>query len=1538
MIPAAERIQALRERNPGAVELATAISLAVRADPELLRHARLAVGADATAEADLWWSNLVASQNSDGIMLEPAAAEALRERLAERPELLDASWSLISAQHAGQHTAVRLEELVNWLSVTGGAEAADRIEELLIAAAREWMTTAAEPAGGVRWIAGALRRLPRAAAASPAGAALGAAAATHLGRTPELDRLPADAFDNWFPWLLSRLETASLRVALIDGGIEFEGETGESFDAPDTDPVLLTLAWGTTKREITVRRGERTTVAVDADEVELTTIAGRRFTVRRRGAPSAGLDFSAVRAAHRPAVGLEAVIGEIRERIGRGGWGALSGPEGSGTTTALCAALDALEAEGAIVLQHFYGKGPAWWDDHATVLSSLVAQLRAARPELPDGPLDELLRAAQARSIVVALDNPPPRGYEELKRWLFESSFPSLTPGPSTFIVAGAYAAAVRDWLEDGDPYWRIDIDRLDLSRALVEARWPDLTRAFGGSVTLADSTTDSLLREAIEALGYAVGNGVGVAVVTNSAPPPIEFVRRQRSLGNPFVVVGDNVPFDLARSMLGELSPEEFIAGPDLLRERLMGLTWPGVEPLVTQPIARLRRLLDWIVTQPPRSLTITALPASLTGEIPWGDLEPIEHRVLGLIAAGFPGLTLGDVLWTLPPADWPSVMDALGRLQGLYLIDGTPFPIASDPAKQIELAGHRSLAPRDPNLADVLDPVALAAAHEALVPIGGIGVPPEYFARHEVAHALACGQPTAINAVRHVAAMTQRVHRLGLDAVAADAPPALADAIRALSSRRTDAADFAVQLYHELCGQLGPCAAAEYLPPNEALRPRLTAWEDTFAVHEERFTEAAALLPFGVALTSGEIHPFDGATFLAPGVQFVALPEQMVAAIGPEGITVAAAEGQFSLEGDVEWAAAVGDGLVGTEADGSLLHWPDMIPKPRRLLGHSGAVTAAATDERGPSVEVFRGGERLGRGRFIDDGLVLLDEVRPGLDPDAIEYGGRRYAAIPAGSTGLRVDVTGHPIFPMPGSDLTTPLAGPWFATASEDGTVAVWTERADTPVTRYRGHGAPVRAVAIRGRRVVSGGDDGTVRLWSAEDGTDVAVLGVGAPLTALAIRFDLKVAWGAADGSLGLWEPDHPAESERIAGHSGRVLGIDPDGVDVVSWAADGSVRLWTDDSIVFRGPGPAQRALAREDGVVVLWGDATVTVEHPAELDGLSALAINELGDAVAYGAPTGLAVVTQGRGTEHFAQARVPVACAFAGAEPVASFDRPIAELVPGFVAGRPDGAVELTPGADWAADAPGTPVLALDAEERGRVLSGHEDGTIRLWLPSNGLLQRSLLLEQVSPATHVAFCGELAASVDGHAVRLWDLDDGQSSILAAWPHTEITGLASPSDGVLVCATRDGTLSLWDLELLEPIEYFDAPAPLVALAARHHTVAARDSTGRLYIWDVSHGTEVLHDYSSGDRLRFEHDVQVLAIDAERVAIDQPPGFWDDLDDEGRFLVPPLIPAGRTVEIRADRPDIDLTIRMARDDSPDDGEGRRPESAPRPRRK
>ncbi len=60
----------------------------------------------------------------------------------------------------------------------------------------------------MRWILGALRRLPRVTVETPTAAALGAAAAVTLDRSlPDLGdvALPPDAVENWFPWLLSRV-------------------------------------------------------------------------------------------------------------------------------------------------------------------------------------------------------------------------------------------------------------------------------------------------------------------------------------------------------------------------------------------------------------------------------------------------------------------------------------------------------------------------------------------------------------------------------------------------------------------------------------------------------------------------------------------------------------------------------------------------------------------------------------------------------------------------------------------------------------------------------------------------------------------------------------------------------------------------------------------------------------------------------------------------------------------------------------------------------------------------------------------------------------------------------------------------------------------------------------------------------------------------------------------------------------------------------------------------------------------------------------
>ncbi len=74
------------EEEPGRRPAGHGRLLAARVEPDLLRRARLLVNADVAAESDLWWSDLVATQNSSGLVLEPSVADALRARLAAPDE------------------------------------------------------------------------------------------------------------------------------------------------------------------------------------------------------------------------------------------------------------------------------------------------------------------------------------------------------------------------------------------------------------------------------------------------------------------------------------------------------------------------------------------------------------------------------------------------------------------------------------------------------------------------------------------------------------------------------------------------------------------------------------------------------------------------------------------------------------------------------------------------------------------------------------------------------------------------------------------------------------------------------------------------------------------------------------------------------------------------------------------------------------------------------------------------------------------------------------------------------------------------------------------------------------------------------------------------------------------------------------------------------------------------------------------------------------------------------------------------------------
>ena len=761
-----------------------------------------------------------------------------------------------------------------------------------MAAVDEWMASATEPAGGVRWVLSALQRLPRAAAESPAATVIGAAAATHAtGEAPTLPpapRCPPTHCDNWYPWLLARLPTTAIAVTLVDGGIEFEGsgEKVHPLTVPQTDPVQLELTWhdaGPQRQQVRVTRGERTTVALRADVVDIITLAGQRSTIRRLGRPatSAGLDFAAVRAGHRPAGGLEDIVEQIAKRVREvDGWIAISGDDGTGKTTALCAALDALEAAGYVVLQHFYRRGPSWWDEDETVMRSLVAQLRAAVPELPKledvtsppalrsnvGPkgreLEALLTMSADRDgprVVVALDEPPAGGFDEMRAWMSRMALPSLVPPGSSFMLAGRYAGGVRDFLEDGDPYWRVDVlatVRDAVCRAYVQSLWDPLIAALGVPATprvaFRGLATASLTAR-LQALGFAplppetplqdaVERCDASVVLLGDKPAP----SRSRSAACAASAAARSWWSSSARPLgrhAGGGGRRPRRRGPDLrdrprsprrARSRRAHRRRARAAPARTRVAVRrradrARRRED--ACAPDRRLGGVA--AAGAGEPRDDPAEPhrptavgrprcLHRHVLAVVAVAHPGFTLADPLWRRPER---SGLGSLGRWRSCTSCTCSVTRAGCSqrwprqdvlPDALVESFGSALLQLTDPHLADSIRPnlgdEGLADAHRWLAQAqdGRVGAAPDYLARYAMAHAVASGNVEVVRGLCDESALTRQARRFGLQAVAADLPLArtlvgdrvletIHDAVVALAGRGGGEADFPRLLYHD-------------------------------------------------------------------------------------------------------------------------------------------------------------------------------------------------------------------------------------------------------------------------------------------------------------------------------------------------------------------------------------------------------------------------------------------------------------------------------------------------------------------------------------------------------------------------------------------------------------------------------------------------------------------------------------------------------------------------------------------------------------------
>lgn len=256
---AADRVAALAARHRHAADLARYASLAVRIDTPLLRRLRLEMlpGADASAEAELWFSTLSESRGDDGLVLDGEVAAWLRERLAaerlhDGTRALDTTWRHTAALHAGWPASLRLEERLTYLALAHGADAGPQVEEALQPAMVAMASGEQRATEVARWAVRAVPRLPAAARDSEAAVALALAAMAVLdGGGNAMAGAEVRAMPPNLGWLLpAKVFTTRAKLAceVSARGLRLRAARSDdpphaTIELPLTRPLMLELRW-----------------------------------------------------------------------------------------------------------------------------------------------------------------------------------------------------------------------------------------------------------------------------------------------------------------------------------------------------------------------------------------------------------------------------------------------------------------------------------------------------------------------------------------------------------------------------------------------------------------------------------------------------------------------------------------------------------------------------------------------------------------------------------------------------------------------------------------------------------------------------------------------------------------------------------------------------------------------------------------------------------------------------------------------------------------------------------------------------------------------------------------------------------------------------------------------------------------------------------------------------------------------------------------------------------------------------------------------
>ena len=138
--------------------------------------------------------------------------------------------------------------------------------------------------------------------------------------------------------------------------------------------------------------------------------------------------------------------------------------------------------------------------------------------------------------------------------------------------------------------------------------------------------------------------------------------------------------------------------------------------------------------------------------------------------------------------------------------------------------------------------------------------------------------------------------------------------------------------------------------------------------------------------------------------------------------------------------------------------------------------------------------------------------------------------------------------------------------FAFSTRAALLAILSLGMTTAYAQLRGHGGPVRALAISsdGQTAISGSFDSTAIRWSLMRNAAEQVLRFHADaVNAVVLLRDGRAATAGADGRIAIWTAGNAQPDALLEGHTAPIaaLAVSPDGAILASASWDQTVRLW-----------------------------------------------------------------------------------------------------------------------------------------------------------------------------------------------------------------------------------------------------------------------------------------------------------------------------------------------------------------------------------------